>query len=54
MGTIVAMISLLWDNQSSRHGGVLPTRDELPEEARAAVHLAAVLVQWFSSGAVAL
>jgi hypothetical protein len=43
--TVLAMMQTLWDGQTSRHGGVNPTRDETPEEARAAVHLAAALVQ---------
>ncbi|MFB7672659.1 hypothetical protein ACFC26_14740 [Kitasatospora purpeofusca] len=46
------MMKLLWDGQTSRHGKRLPTRKETSEEARAAVHLAAVLVQYFSSGAI--
>lgn len=50
--TVLSMASLLWDGQTSRHGGVNPTRSETPEEARAAVHLAAALVQWFVSGAL--
>lgn len=49
---VVGMISMLWEGQTSRHGGVNPTRPESIEEARAAVHLAATLVQWFMSGAI--
>ncbi|MFI6986560.1 hypothetical protein ACIBSV_49580 [Embleya sp. NPDC050154] len=46
-----AMMQLLWDGQTSRHGKQTPTRPETLEEARAAVHAAAILVQWFVSGA---
>lgn len=41
------LMSLLWDGQTSRHGGVNPTVPETPEAARAAVHIAATLVQFF-------
>ncbi|MFF1872353.1 hypothetical protein [Kitasatospora herbaricolor] len=46
------MMLQLWDGQTSRHGKQRPTRKETPTEAVAAVHLAAVLVQYFSSGAI--
>ncbi|MFE2412343.1 hypothetical protein ACFXDE_28745 [Kitasatospora sp. NPDC059408] len=46
------MMLQLWDGQTSRHGKQRPTRKETPAEAKAAVHLAAVLVQYFSSGAI--
>lgn len=52
--TIVNMMRMLWDGQTSRHGGVNPTRPETIEEARAAVHLGATLVQWGVSGAFRL
>lgn len=42
----------LWQGQTSRHGGQTPTSPETLEAARAAVHLAATIVQWFTSGAV--
>ncbi|MFF5924208.1 hypothetical protein ACFY8C_38670 [Streptomyces flavochromogenes] len=48
-----AMMRALWDGQTSRHGGQTPTVPETLESARAGVHLAAALVQWFVSGAVA-
>lgn len=51
VGTVLSMMRLLWDGQSSRHGSVKPTRSETIEEARAAVHLAASLVQYGASGA---
>ncbi len=50
--TVIAMMSTLWEGQTSRHGGVKPTVPETVEAARAAVHMAATLVQWFISGAV--
>lgn len=50
--TVLAMMTTLWEGQTSRHGGVNPTVKETPEAARAAVHLAATLVQWFVSGAL--
>jgi len=49
---LIACTALLWDGQSSRHGSSTPTRDETLEEATMAVHLAAALVHWFTSGAV--
>jgi len=47
-----AMMRLLWDGQTSRHGKQTPTRPETLDEARVAVHTAATLVQWFVSGAI--
>lgn len=44
--TVLRMMQVLWDGQSSRHGGVEPTRAETAGEARAAVHLAATLTQF--------
>lgn len=49
---LTAMMELLWTGQTSRHGGQTPTRPETFQEAQMAVHLAATLVQWFTSGAV--
>ncbi len=46
------MMQQLWDGQTSRHGKQRPTRKETQAEAKAAVHLAAVLVQYFSSEAI--
>ncbi|MDH3039028.1 hypothetical protein [Streptomyces sp. TRM75561] len=48
-----AMMRALWEGQTSRHGAQTATVPETLEAARAGVHLAAVLVQWFVSGAVA-
>ncbi|MFD0042687.1 hypothetical protein ACFVIZ_34175 [Streptomyces anulatus] len=47
-----AMMRALWDGQTTRHGKQTPTVPETLEAARAGVHLAAALVQWFVSGAV--
>jgi hypothetical protein len=52
METVLRMAQLLWNGQTSRHGGAAPTVPETPEQARTAVHLAATLVQWFASGAI--
>jgi hypothetical protein len=49
---LIGCMELLWEGQSSRHGSSAPTRDETLEEATMAVHLAVMLVQWFTSGAV--
>jgi hypothetical protein len=49
---VIGMMTVLWEGQTSRHGGQHPTRAESAEEARAAVHLAVTLVQWFSTGSV--
>ena len=50
--TVLSMMSILWNGQTSRHGGVVPTVNETPEQAKAAVLLSATLVQWFASGAI--
>lgn len=47
-----AMMRALWEGQTSRHGAQTTTVPETLEAARAGVHLAATLVQWFVSGAV--
>jgi hypothetical protein len=49
---LIGCLTLLWTGQSSRHGSRVPTRAETREEALIAVHLAVMLVQWFSAGAV--
>lgn len=49
---LVEMLEMLWQGQVSRHGGGANSRKQSQSEAEAAVHLAATLVQWFSSGAV--
>ncbi|MGW2779583.1 hypothetical protein ACWC4C_45180 [Streptomyces olivaceoviridis] len=47
------MMRALWEGQTSRHGAQTATVPETLDAARAGVHLAAALVQWFVSGAVA-
>ncbi|MET7636821.1 hypothetical protein [Streptomyces sp. NPDC005078] len=49
---VETMMRALWQGQTSRHGGQVPTVPETLEAARAGVHLAAAPVQWFVSGAV--
>ena len=48
-GPLIEMVTLLWHGQS-RHAGSPNSRRQTPAEAEAAVHLAATLVQWISSG----
>jgi hypothetical protein len=48
----ISMIDILWRGQS-RHAGNAPTRRETLQEAEAAIHLAATLVHWFSTGVIA-
>lgn len=49
-----SMMEILWNGQPSRHGVADPSqrRSVTPEAARAAVHLAVTLVQWFGNGGV--
>lgn len=49
---LVAMLDRLWTGQVSRHGGGQNSRDQTREEAQAAVHLAATLVQLLGAGAL--
>lgn len=51
--TVTRMMRLLWTGQTSRHGGSHPTRDETVAEARAAVHLAIALLNFFTDGILA-
>lgn len=48
----IAMMELLWNGQTSRHGAQSTERPETFEQAQMAVHLAVTLVNWFLSGAV--
>lgn len=52
VGGVTAMLALLWDGQTSRHGSREQTRPETLDQARMAVYLAVTLVEWFASGAV--
>lgn len=51
--TVLHLMQALWEGQTSRHAGVNPTREETSAEAQTAVHIAASLVQFGSSGAFA-
>jgi hypothetical protein len=46
------MMRMPWDGQASRRGSKQPSREETRGEAEMAVHLASVLVLWFSTGSV--
>ncbi len=50
--TVVGMIGSLWEGQVSRHAGSPHSRRQTQPEAEAAVHLAATLVHWGSTGVV--
>ena len=52
IAVVEAMMRTLWEGQTSRHGAQTATTPETLEAARAGVHLAATLVQWFTSGVV--
>jgi hypothetical protein len=47
---LVGMLERLWTGQVSRHGGGKNSRDQTAEEAQAAVHLAATIVQLLGAG----
>jgi len=47
---LVSLLDQLWQGQRSRHGGGSNSRDQRPEEAEAAVHLAVLAVQWLNTG----
>lgn len=49
---VAAMLNRLLRGETERHGLEGRNRPSTQEEAEAAVHLAAVLVQWFSRGAI--
>lgn len=49
---VTAMMRMLWQGQTSRHGSMEPTRKETLAEAEMAVQLASVLVLWFTTGVV--
>lgn len=50
--SLVSMMETLWDAQRSRHGGGPNSRRQTQAEAEAAVHLAVLLVQWLTAGAL--
>jgi hypothetical protein len=49
INTIIEMLDLLWKGQS-RHGGNSNSRQQTRAEGEFAVHMAAVLTQWLSTG----
>ena len=51
-GPLAAIMERLWTGQVSRHGGGQNSREQTPEEAQAAVHLAAAIVQLLATGAL--
>ncbi len=52
ISTLLAMLRLLWEGQTDRHGNPNKSIPVSSEAAVAAVHLAITLVQWFRSGAI--
>jgi hypothetical protein len=52
ISTLLAMLRLLWEGQTDRHGTSTAPVPVTAEAAESAVHLAVTLVQWFHSGAV--
>nr|WP_296076303.1 hypothetical protein [uncultured Actinoplanes sp.] len=50
VGVLVSMLTALEEGQRSRHAGTPTARRQTLEESQAAVHLAATIVQWISSG----
>lgn len=52
IGAVVAMISLLWHGQRDRHEGGPTTAPVTQAAAETAVHTAAVLVHWISTGSI--
>jgi hypothetical protein len=47
---VVEMLTALWDGQRSRHAGTASSRRQTQAEVEAAVHLAATLIQWLTTG----
>jgi hypothetical protein len=52
IAALTAMIEMLWRGHVGRHSGGPNSRPQRQDEAEMAVHLAATLVQWFTSGTV--
>jgi len=50
--SVVALLSLLWEGHTDRHEGNRPAYPITQDAAEMAVHMAATLVQWFSSGVI--
>jgi hypothetical protein len=49
---LTVLVGLLWEGHTDRHEGNRPALPITQEAAEMAVHAAAMLVQWFSSGAI--
>lgn len=47
---VMEMMTALWEGQRSRHAGTPTSRRQQSAEAAAAVHLAATLMNWLTSG----
>lgn len=52
LSAVWTMCRMLWKGQTSRHGSGQSTRYETRAEAEAAVHLAVLLVSWFTTGKI--
>jgi hypothetical protein len=52
LATLIGMLRFVWQGQTDRHGGILPTRPPSSQSASAVVPLAITLVQWLSTGAL--
>lgn len=54
VGVVQVMAELLWKGHTTRHGTADPAAPivHTQEQAEAAVHLAVLLVQWFTSGTI--
>jgi hypothetical protein len=50
IGSLLAMLRLLWQGQTDRHGGTTQATPIAAPAAEAAVHLALTLVHWTESG----
>ena len=50
--SLVAMLNLLWQGQTDRHGTPTAATPITQEAAAGAVHLAITIVQWFQSGVI--
>lgn len=49
---LLVLLERLWEGQKSRHGAGFGARDQTVAEARAAVQVAVLAVQWLSDGAL--
>jgi len=49
---VTSLVRLLWEGHTDRHEGNASSAKITPEAAEIAVHTAAALVQWFTTGAI--